>query len=416
MHTTRTAISAALSCVLLAAAAGAHAAPVKIAFLTPVSGPLAGVGAMYKPAIDYVMGQFNAEGGWKGGPVSVSVYDDGGTTQGAADRFKQAVADGVQVFVAGGTSPTSAQNLADVKRWNERNPANPVLLLIVGAEGSQFIGKDCNFYSFHYTTTPAIRANALAKVMKEKGALGKRVYSLQPDYTMGREMEAAVKAGAASYGYQLAGEARHDVFKIRDFSPFIERARAATPDTIFTASSATDLLMILRAASSAGLNAKFAGMFLDEPGNLASAGKAALGSYDAQIFNPEAGGAAGEAYRAGFNKVAGKDPVAFANNGVITMRMLTETIRAMDKADKLDVTKLALALEKAKLNWPMGEATMRAADHQLQLPLVVSIVADDAKYKADGTTMGFKPVTLLSSKETSLPVDAACSMVRPAGL
>lgn len=415
MKFTRTAFAAAVCCAYFTASV-AQAEAVKIAFLTPVSGPLAGVGAMYKPAVDYVMGQFNAAGGWKGGAVTVAIYDDAGTTQGAADRFKQAVADGVRVFAAGGTSPTGAQNLADVKRWNERNPTDPVVLLVVGAEGSQFIGKDCNFYSFHYTTTPAIRANALAKVMKDKGALGARVYSLQPDYTMGREMEAAVKAGAATYGYQLAGEARHDVFKIRDFSPFIERARAANPDTIFSASSATDLLMILRAASSAGLKVKFAGMFLDEPGNMASAGKSALGSYDAQIFNPEASGAAGESYRAGFNKVAGKDPVAFANNGVIAMRMLTEAIRGMDKADKLDVTKLALALEKARLNWPMGETSMRAADHQLQLPLVVSIVAEDAKFKADGTTMGFKPVTLLAAKDTALPVDAACTMTRPAGL
>lgn len=407
---TVTTLSAAL------ALGAASAAPLKIGFFTPMSGPLAGVGAMYKPTIDYVIGRFNSSGGWKGDPIDMVTYDDGGTTQGAADRFKQAMADGVQVIVAGGTSPLGAQNLADIKRWNERNPDSPVLLLIVGAEGTPFTAKDCNFYSYRFTTTPIIRANALAKVMKSKNELGKRVYSLQPDYTMGREMESAVLSGAASFGYEVVGQARHDVFKIRDFSPFIEKVRETKPDTIFTASSANDLLMILQAASTSGLKTKFAGMFLDEPGNIASAGAAALGSYDAQIFNAEAGGADAEAYRAAFNKVAGKDPVAFSNNGVIALTMLTDAIRSLEKTSKLDVKKLAVALEKGKVKWPMGELSMRAADHQLQLPLVISQVSKDARHKADGTDMGFKPVAVLSAAETSMPVSAECKMERPAGL
>lgn len=412
----RTLSTLALAASAALAATPSFADPVKIGFFTPMSGPLAGIGAQYKPAVDYVVGRFNAAGGWKGEPIEVTTYDDGGTTQGGADRFKQAMAAGVQVIVAGGTSPLAAQNLADVKRWNERNPDSPVMLLIVGAEGTPFTAKECYFYSYRFTTTPEIRAHALATVMKEKGALGQRVYSLQPDYTMGREMEGAVVAGAAKYGYEVVGQARHDVFKIRDFSPFIERVRATKPDTVFTASSANDLLMILQAAASSGLKTKFAGMFLDEPGNLASAGAAALGSYDAQIFNAEAGGADAEAYRAGFQKVAGRDPVAFANNGVITFTMLTEALRSLDKTPKLSVPKLAVALEKVRVAWPMGELSMRATDHQLLLPLVISQVTKDAKHKADGTDMGFKPVAVLSAKDTALPVSGECRMERPAGL
>ena len=91
--------------------------------------------------------------GWHGDKIQIDVYDDGGTTQGAADRFRQAIADGVRIIVSGGTSPLSSQNLADVRRWNERNPDDPAILIIVGSEGSSFIGKDCYFYSFHFTTT-----------------------------------------------------------------------------------------------------------------------------------------------------------------------------------------------------------------------------------------------------------------------
>lgn len=309
-------------------AAAIAAEPLKVAFLTPNTGPLAFIGAMYSPTIAF--SQRIGEGADGQGPeIAVTTYDDGGTTQGSADRFKQAIADGARVFIGGGTSPLAAQNLADVQRWNRRNPDDPAMLLIIGAEGSNFTGADCDFYSFRFTTTPFIRQNALAKVMKEDGSLGSNVYSLQPDYTMGREMEAATTQNAAEYGYELVGTARHDAFKIKDFSPFVERIRQAGPDTVFLASSGTDLQLILQAAAASGLDARFAGMFLDEPGNLAAVGEAALGDYDAQIFNAEAGGEAGEEYRGAFHRAAGRDPVAFMNNSLLTFRMLNAALAAL---------------------------------------------------------------------------------------
>lgn len=391
----------------------AMAAPVKVAYLTPVTGPLAFIGAMYKPTIDFVAKPFNEAGGWHGDQIEVKVYDDSGTTQGAADRFKQAIADGARIFVGAGTSPLAAQNLADITRWNQRNPDDPAMLLLTGAEGSNFTGKDCSFYSFRFTTTPAIRQNALATVMKEKGVLGAKVYSLQPDYTMGREMEAATVENAAKYGYEVVGTQRHDVFKIKDFSPFIEKVRAAGPDTVFTAGGGSDLLLILQAASFSGLKAKFAGMFLDEPGNLASGGESLLGNYTAQIFNAEAGGDAGEKYRQDFNAVAGRDPVAFMNNGVIVMKMLTAAIAKTEHGDKLNINKLIASLESNEVDWPVGTLSMRADDHQLQLPLVISTVSKDARNKLDGTAMGFLPVKVLNASETSVPVSPECKMQRP---
>lgn len=411
MKSLRLMTSVALSALAISVGA-ASAETVKIAFLTPKTGPLAFIGAMYDPTINFVTKSFNDAAG-DGHKVDVSVYDDAGTTQGAADRFKQAIADGARVFIGAGTSPLAAQNLADIQRWNQRNPQDPAMLLIVGAEGSNFTGADCNFYSFRFTTTPFIRQNALAKVMKGEGTLGSKIYSLQPDYTMGREMEAATVQNAAAYGYEVVGTNRHDVFKIKDFSPFIEKARAAEPETIFTAGGGSDLTLILQAAAAAGLKARFAGMFLDEPGNIAAAGAAALGNYDAQIFNAEAGGEAGEAYRAAFNAAAGRDPVAFMNNSILTLNMLTAAVAALPKGEQPAINALVTSLENVKVDWPLGQLSMRADDHQVQLPLVISVVSKDAKDKVDGTDMGFKPVKVLSAAETSMPVSAECKMKRP---
>ena len=74
---------------------------------------------------------------------------------------------------------------------------------------------------------------------------------------------------------------------------------------------------------------------------------------------------------------------------------------------------LARTLETTRLKTPMGEASMRASDHQVLLPLVVSMVSKDAKYKADETDLGFKPVKSFTAEEASAPAQASCKMQRP---
>ncbi|KAG1166715.1 hypothetical protein G6F35_018033 [Rhizopus arrhizus] len=56
---------------------------------------------------------------------------------------------------------------------------------------------------------------------------------------------------------------------------------------------------------------------------------------------------------------------------------------------------------------------MRAEDHQVQLPMVVSKVSKGAKYKADGTDMGFEPVKVLAAADVSAPVQATDSRASP---
>jgi branched-chain amino acid transport system substrate-binding protein len=43
----------------------------------------------------------------------------------------------------------------------------------------------------------------------------------------------------------------------------------------------------------------------------------------------------------------------------------------------------------------------------------VSTVTKDAKFKADDTDMGFKPVKLFTAAEASTPAQASCKMQRP---
>jgi branched-chain amino acid transport system substrate-binding protein len=57
---------------------------------------------------------------------------------------------------------------------------------------------------------------------------------------------------------------------------------------------------------------------------------------------------------------------------------------------------------------------MRSTDHQAQLPLNLSVLTADAKYKQDGTPWGFKLIRTFPATQVSEPVDG-CNMKRPPG-
>ncbi len=92
---------------LLATAASAQAAPLKIGLVETLSGSQASTGLMFKTATRYVIDQINAAGGWNGEPVQLVEYDNQGGPAGASDKVKAALADGVQLIIQGSSSAVS---------------------------------------------------------------------------------------------------------------------------------------------------------------------------------------------------------------------------------------------------------------------------------------------------------------------
>ena len=123
-------------------------------------------------------------------------------------------------------------------------------------------------------------------------------------------------------------------------------------------------------------------------------GATALGHYNVSSFNAEANGEATAAFAEDFKAKTGQYPVFVQGHTVHGIWGLGEALKTLKPGPdgKLSVKQLAFAMEKVRFDTSMGEIAMRAEDHQALLPLVVSVVSKDAKYKVDGTDMGFKPV------------------------
>ena len=392
----------------------AQAAPVKIAVLESLSGPQASTGQAYRSAVRYAVDKLNAAGGWNGEPVQLLDYDNQGGPAGASDKLKAAIADGVQIVVQGGSSAIGGQITGDVRKHNLRNPGHEILYINVGAEASELTGEKCNFHHFRFAANAPVRVKALVQGMKQAKALGTKVYSINQNYSWGQDMEKAIVDYASAGGYTVVEKTLHDVNKIQDFSPYVAKIGASGADTVITGNWSNDLLLMMKASKAAGLKVRFGTVYLDQAGNIANAGEQAAGHFVAQTFNAEAAGAAGDAFMADYKAKTGHLPIATEPQTVFGLEMVADALkRTKAEGGALNVNALARNLETTKMKTAMGEASMRAADHQVLLPVVVAMVTKDAKYKADGTDLGFKPVKTFTAEEAASPAQASCKMQRP---
>jgi len=413
MYKLRLSGAAAFAAACLASGLAA-AEPVKIGLVETLSGPNAASGLMYRQSVRYGIDKINAAGGWNGQPVQLLEYDNQGGPAGAADKLKAAIADGVQIVVQGASSAVGGQITEDVRKHNLRNPGKEVVYLNVGAEAQELTGEKCHFHHFRVAGNAQVRVKALVLGMKQANALGTRVYSINQNYSWGQDMEKAIVDDASLGGYEVVEKTLHDVSKIQDFSPYVAKIAAAKADTVMTGNWSNDLLLLMKATKAAGLKARFGTTYLDQPGNIANAGELALGHFIAHTFNAEAGGAEGERFVADYKAKVGRAPVATDPQTVFGMAMVEDALkRTKAEGGSLNVNAFARAMETAKIHTPLGEISMRAADHQALLPIVVSTVSKDAKYKVDDTAMGFKPVKVFSAAEAATPPQASCKMQHP---
>ncbi len=404
------ALGAAVAVGLTAGAVQAE--PLKIGIIKSLSGAQTSTGRLFAAAAKFVVDDINKNGGFNGTPIEVIEYDNAGGTTGAADKFKQAVADGVHIVLQGASSAIAGQITEDVRKHNIRNPEREVMFINLGAEALELTGDKCHFYHFRFTTTAPMRVNALVNAMKKAGELGTRIYSINQNYSWGRDMEEATKAAAKVGGYEVVATVLHEVNKIQDFSPYVAKIKEANPDTVVTGNWSNDLLLLMKAAGDAGLKVRFATTFLDQVGNIANAGNTALGHYVAHPYNIEADNTDfPEAYKA----ATGHYPVYIEPQTVNAVRTLGEALKSVDfGGGAIKVSEIAKALEKASIDTPMGKITVRAEDHQAVIPVVVSKVIENPKYPVDDTKYGFGVVEIIPGPDAIYPVQDSCKMERPA--
>ena len=279
----------------------------------------------------------------------------------------------------------------------------------------ELTGEKCNFHHFRFTGNAQVRTKALVAGMKQAGTLGGKVYAINQNYSWGQDMERAITDNAAAGGYQVVEKTLHDTNKIQDFAPYVSKIVASGAETVITGNWSNDLLLLMKASKAAGLKARFGTVFLDQPGNVSQRGRHRARPLHRPCLQPRGGRRRQHRVSSTTSRPRpGTCRLSSNRRRRSAWRWWPRRSSARKpQGDALNVNAFAKVLEGTRIRTPMGEVSMRAADHQVLMPMVVSMVAKDAKYKADGTDMGFKPVKVFTAEEAAAPVQASCKMQRP---
>jgi branched-chain amino acid transport system substrate-binding protein len=255
-----------------------------------------------------------------------------------------------------------------------------VPFFVTYAKSEKIIGEKGHRYVFNMNENTEMAGRAAALALSKKPYT--KYWICGDDYEYGH----AIAEGVWNHlkklkpGVQLLGQSWWKVGEA-DFTPYITQILAAKPDFLIVATGGSGMVNFQKAAKATGLNKKlpFYQHTANELATLQPQGlEAPEGVYGTSqyLFNfPDT--PANRAFVDEFNKTYKRYPKAPALVGYMTAQFIAEGFK---KAGKVDKEGLIKALEGMTLESPEGPLTIRACDHQLELPMYWGVTKKDPKY------------------------------------
>jgi branched-chain amino acid transport system substrate-binding protein len=387
--------------------------PVRIAFIDPLSGPFAAVGTSGLRQFQFTAEEINKAGGVLGGRKLVVIgFDNKVSPKESLIQLKRVIGDGIQFIVQGNSSGVAHALIDAVTKQDERNPDHRVLYLNYSAVDPALTNEDCSYWHFRFDANADMKMNALTDVIAANKNM-KKIYIIGQDYSFGK----AVAAAAVKYlgekrpDIEIVGNELHPIGKVKDFSPYIAKIKASGAQAVITGNWGADMLNLAKAAEDAGLEIPFytyyaAGNGITKAIGAGGVGKVRLvGEGDANPVSTEAWRDVQKRYKAKYPDEDWTQPRT-AN----TLHMLA---LAIDKAGSTDPAKVAAALEGMTYKTLWGDVvTMRASDHQLQMPVRIFVHTNKGiEFDLDNSGYGLRTESTVSAENASTPT--TCKMKRP---
>jgi branched-chain amino acid transport system substrate-binding protein len=401
------------------AAGPAAGEPIRIGMVEGMSGSFANAGEAVARNLRLAIENVNARGGVRlpdgRHPLALAVFDNKQGVEESLIEFRRLSDQQIPFLVQGNSSAVASALVDAVERHNARMPQQRMLFLNYSAVDPVLTNEKCSYWHFRFDASADMRMHALTEVIGQDSH-AKRVYLIGQDYSFGRQTAKAARSmlSAKRPDIDIVGDELHPIGKIKDFSPYVAKIRASGADTIVTGNWGNDLTLLVKAARDAGLDVKFYTFYGNGLGAPAAIGEAGVGRVRAVAeWHPNAGGQGSDAFYQAFGK---RYPSPEDDYVHMRMHLMIDMLAAaIEKAGSTEAGAVARALEGAQFRNGFHHATMRAADHQLQQPLYVSVMqkkGEGVRFDNEGSGYGFRTERYLSEQEGALPT--TCRMVRPA--
>ncbi|WP_290518973.1 branched-chain amino acid ABC transporter substrate-binding protein [Alcanivorax sp.] len=403
----KTFLAGVVSTLLLASAAQA-AEPVKIALIDPLSGPMASAGQPAYEHLKFAAERINANGGMNGHPIEIVGLDNKLSPQESLVQLQKAMDNGVDFITQGNGSSVASALIAGIEKHNRRNPGDERLFLNYAAVDPVFTNERCSFWHFRFDANSDMKMNALTDYLAGQKEI-KKVYLINQDYSHGRSVSAQARKMLKEKrpDIEVVGNDFHPLAKVKDFTPYISKIQASGADAVITGNWGQDMTLLVKAAADFGLDAPFFTYYGASSGVATQLGEKGvdrlyqINEYYGDFEDPEMAQRQVDLYKK-------------ANWDFYYLRlsnMLDMLKKAADQEKSVNPVVIAKALEGMTLTSTTGELVMRAEDHQIQLPMFISVMDDDMKYGAEGTEFNFHKVARIERDDVTLPT--TCRMRRP---
>jgi len=351
--TRRAAIATALAAPLaLPAITRAQSAPLKIGFVTTLSGPGGYLGADIRDAF-----LLAAEGGMLGGAkVEIVVEDDGlkpAQAKQIVNRFLKT--DGIRLFTGVVFSNVLEAIAPDV--LDEGG-----IYVSPNAGPSSLAGKNChrNYYVVSWQNDTLHESAG-----ENANRLGhKKMFVLAPNYPAGRD---AITGFKRFFKGEIAGEV-YTRLDQTDYAPEMAQIRAANPDAVFQFHPGGLGIAFIRQYQQAGLIGKVP-MVVSSPSldstTLAAVGESALGMEVSAQWNSDFDNPASKKFVADFQAKHGRMPTYYASQGYDTALAIGAALKATG-GKVADTEAFRTAMLKADFASTRGKFRFGANQHPIQ--------------------------------------------------
>jgi branched-chain amino acid transport system substrate-binding protein len=418
----RAALTMVVAATLPAARAQGADAPLRIAMIEGLSGPFGNTGEAVFRNLLWAAERVNQRGGVKLGAVARKIeivrFDSEGNTEKALSLLRSATDQGIGFIAQGNSSATAAALIEALDKHNERSPDRRALLLNYSAVDPILTNERCSPWHFRFDAHADMRLAALMDVLRADTSL-KKIYLIGQDYSFGQHVQKQARAMLAAKrpDIEIVGDELHPLGRIKDFLPYAAKIQASGAQAVLTGNFGNDLTLLIKATREVGIAAKFFTFYGNALGAPAAIGEAGVGAvYAVAEWHPNVGGAASDAFYAAF-----RDRFPAPRDDYLHLRMqaMVEMLAAaIERAGSTEALAVSRSLAGARFDAkPLGgsySATMRASDHQLQQPVIVSVMdrvgTPGVKHDVEGSGFGFRTVRRFEASEVEM--STTCKMMK----
>ncbi|MGV8079093.1 MAG: ABC transporter substrate-binding protein [Syntrophales bacterium] len=386
--------------VMLAAFPAAAADTIKIAATEPLSGTFKDIGERYLDGVVYAAKVINESGGLLGKKVEVIPVDSELKPDVATRKAQNLILkNGVKFFTGGTGSSVGAAMEQLAERQN-------VIMISYGMAAASMTGAKCSKNFFRTCANTDQHSFALAALVAKKGY--KRVAIIAQDYSFGKEALSAFKKKLAQLNpaAKIVAELYHPA-GTKDFAPYVSQLIAAKPDVIFTPNWGNDLTLLLKQGRPMGMKQKVLSYYINDEFTIQAMGddRIMLGNMGAEVYTLSIPTKKNKEFVAKFRKDKGYYPTWLRGKAFISTMFWAEAVK---KAGTTDVAAVIKAWEGLSYEGPAGVWTMRACDHQVQLPLWYTEIVKKTPFFKHAFEA---PAGMVAAKDVEVPcAETGCRM------